>query len=162
MPEIARQKDNNREKFARKEAQDREMAKGMDTQAILPVIAMAAEILSMLCFRWVSVPDLKYSPYSSAGMLWKLEETAVGIAWACPVPETMTRAAEQTAALLRLGMAAGILLGVLFIILEKGKGCRFWPDCFSVECFFDRGCFRLGDGYEYGFKHIGREREQLC
>ena len=124
MPEIARQKDNNREKFARKEAQDREMAKGMDTQAMLPVIAMTAEILSMLCFRWVSVPDLKYSPYSSAGMLWKLEETAAGIAWAYPVPETMTRAAEQTAALLRLGMAAGILLGVLFIILAFWKKVR--------------------------------------
>lgn len=49
----------------------------------------------MLGFRWVSVPDLRYSPYAQAGMLWKLEETAKGIAWNYQVPEAMTRAADR-------------------------------------------------------------------
>ena len=48
----------------------------MDTQAMLPVLAMMAELIAMLGFRWVSVPDLRYSPYAQAGILWKLEETA--------------------------------------------------------------------------------------
>ena len=72
--------------------------------------AMAAELISMVCFRWVSVPDLKYSLYAGAGKLWKLEETAAGIAWAYDVPESMTRAANQAAGLLRLGTAVGIVL----------------------------------------------------
>ncbi len=99
------------------EAADREQAKGMDTQAMIPVLAMVAELISMLCFHWVSVPDLKYSPYVQAGKLWKLEETAAGIAWAYDVPESMTRAASQAAGYLRFGMVISVVLGLFFILL---------------------------------------------
>ncbi len=99
------------------EAADREQAKGMDTQAMIPVLAMAAELISMLCFHWVSVPDLKYSSYVQAGRLWKLEETAAGIAWAYDVPESMTRAASRAAGYLRFGMVISVVLGLFFILL---------------------------------------------
>lgn len=105
-------------KLERLEAADQGQARGMDTQARIPAMAMAAELISMVCFRWVSVPDLKYSLYAGAGMLWKLEETAAGIAWAYDVPESMTRAADQAAGLLRLGMVVSIVLGLLFIFLS--------------------------------------------
>ena len=82
-------------KLERLEAADQGQARGMDTQARIPAMAMAAELISMVCFRWVSVPELKYSLYAGAGKLWKLEETAAGIAWAYDVPESMTRAADQ-------------------------------------------------------------------
>ena len=62
MPEIRGRGQDERQKYTRREAGDGRMARGMDTQAMVPVLAMAAEILSMLFFRWVSVPDLKYSP----------------------------------------------------------------------------------------------------
>ncbi len=104
-------------KLERMEAADREQAKGMDTQAMIPVLAMVAELISMLCFHWVSVPDLKYSPYVQAGKLWKLEETAAGIAWAYDVPESMTRAASQAAGYLRFGMVISVVLGLFFILL---------------------------------------------
>lgn len=124
MPEIRGRGQDERQKYTRREAGDGRMARGMDTQAMVPVLAMAAEILSMLFFRWVSVPDLKYSPYSSAGMLWKLEETAAGIAWNYPVPSAVTEAADRTAGLLRVGMAVGIALGILFIVLAFWKKVR--------------------------------------
>src|SRR5699024_3448167 len=101
----------------RKEAEDFRQARGMDTQAMVPVLAAIASILSMLCFRWVSVPDLRYTPYSHTGWLWKLEETAEGIAWKYGTPDGMTAAADQTAVLLRIGMAVSVILGILFIIL---------------------------------------------
>ena len=75
------------QRIKRLEAGDSSQARGMDTQAMLPVLAMVAELIAMLGFRWVSVPDLRYSPYAQAGMLWKLEETAKGIAWNYQVPE---------------------------------------------------------------------------
>ena len=56
-------------KIKRLEARDQKQARGMDTQAMIPVLAMVAELVSMLGFRWVSVPDLRYSPYAKAGML---------------------------------------------------------------------------------------------
>jgi uncharacterized membrane protein len=124
MPEIRGRGQDERQKYTRREAGDGRMARGMDTQAMVPVLAMAAEILSMLFFRWVSVPDLKYSPYSSAGMLWKLEETAAGIAWNYQVPSAVTEAADRTAGLLRAGMAVGIALGILFIVLAFWKKVR--------------------------------------
>lgn len=89
----------------------------MDTQAMIPVLAMVAELVSMLGFRWVSVPDLRYSPYAKAGMLGKLEETAKGIAWNYQVPEAMTQAADQAAGYLRIGMAVSVILGLCFILL---------------------------------------------
>ena len=85
------------QRIKRLEASDSSQARGMDTQAMLSVLAMVAELIAMLGFRWVSVPDLRYSPYAQAGMLWKLEETAKGIAWNYQVPEAMTRAADQAA-----------------------------------------------------------------
>lgn len=108
-------------KWVRREADSQLMAKGMDTQAMVPVLCMAAELVSMLCFRWVSVPDLRYSPYSSAGKLWGLEQTAAGIAWAYPAPASMTEAADRMAFWLRMGMAAAIVLGVLFMVLAVWK-----------------------------------------
>ena len=105
-------------KLERLEAADQGQARGMDTQARIPAMAMAAELISMVCFRWVSVPELKYSLYAGAGKLWKLEETAAGIAWAYDVPESMTRAADQAAGFLRLGMVVSIVLGLLFIFLS--------------------------------------------
>ena len=45
-------------KLERLEAADQGQARGMDTQARIPALAMAAELISMVCFRWVSVPDL--------------------------------------------------------------------------------------------------------
>ena len=47
------------------EAANANQARGMDTQAMIPVLAMIAELLSITLFRWVSVPDLKYTPYST-------------------------------------------------------------------------------------------------
>ena len=91
-------------KIKRLEARDQKQARGMDTQAMIPVLAMVVELVSMLGFRWVSVPDLRYSPYAKAGMLGKLEETAKGIAWNYQVPEAMTQAADQAAGYLRIGM----------------------------------------------------------
>ena len=104
------------QKIKRLEAGDSSQARGMDTQAMLPVLAMVAELTAMLGFRWVSVPDLRYSPYAQAGMLWKLEETAKGIAWNYQVPEAMTRAADQAAGYLRIGMAVSVILGLCFIL----------------------------------------------
>ena len=104
------------QKIKRLEAGDSSQARGMDTQAMLPVLAMMAELIAMLGFRWVSVPDLRYSPYAQAGMLWKLEETAKGIAWNYQVPEAMTRAADQAAGYLRIGMAVSVILGLCFIL----------------------------------------------
>ena len=49
-------------------------------------------------------------------MLWKLEETAKGIAWNYQVPEAMTRAADQAAGYLRIGMAVSVILGLCFIL----------------------------------------------
>ena len=104
------------QRIKRLEAGDSSQARGMDTQAMLPVLAMVAELIAMLGFRWVSVPDLRYSPYAQAGMLWKLEETAKGIAWNYQVPEAMTRAADQAAGYLRIGMAVSVILGLCFIL----------------------------------------------
>ena len=104
------------QRIKRLEASDSSQARGMDTQAMLPVLAMVAELIAMLGFRWVSVPDLRYSPYAQAGMLWKLEETAKGIAWNYQVPEAMTRAADQAAGYLRIGMAVSVILGLCFIL----------------------------------------------
>ena len=104
-------------KIKRLEARDQKQARGMDTQAMIPVLAMVAELVSMLGFRWVSVPDLRYSPYAKAGMLGKLEETAKGIAWNYQVPEAMTQAADQAAGYLRIGMAVSVILGLCFILL---------------------------------------------
>lgn len=104
-------------KIKRLEARDQKQARGMDTQAMIPVLAMVVELVSMLGFRWVSVPDLRYSPYAKAGMLGKLEETAKGIAWNYQVPEAMTQAADQAAGYLRIGMAVSVILGLCFILL---------------------------------------------
>lgn len=41
------------------EAANANQARGMDTQAMIPVLAMIAELFTITLFRWVSVPDLK-------------------------------------------------------------------------------------------------------
>ena len=117
MSETVKSRRKREDMPVRKEAEDFRQARGMDTQAMVPVLAAIASILSMLCFRWVSVPDLRYTPYSHTGWLWKLEETAEGIAWNYGTPDSMTAAADQTAVLLRIGMAVSVILGILFIIL---------------------------------------------
>ena len=141
MPQIKKAPERN---GTLSQARDEKMARGMDTQAMVPVLAMAAEILSMFFFRWVSVPELKYSPYSAAGRLWKLEETAAGIAWRYPVPETMTAAADEAAAVLRAGMTVGIVLGVLFILaafrvkvkaVRIGRLAFFWNALMTAAVF---------------------------
>ncbi len=117
MSETVKSRRKREDMPVRKEAEDFRQARGMDTQAMVPVLAAIASILSMRCFRWVSVPDLRYTPYSHTGWLWKLEETAEGIAWNYGTPDSMTAAADQTAVLLRIGMAVSVILGILFIIL---------------------------------------------
>ena len=59
--------DRTMQKIKRLEAGDSRQARGMDTQAMLPVLAMVAELVSMLGFRWVSVPDLRYQPVCESG-----------------------------------------------------------------------------------------------
>ena len=64
MSETVKSRRKREDMPVRKEAEDFRQARGMDTQAMVPVLAAIASILSMLCFRWVSVPDLRYTPYS--------------------------------------------------------------------------------------------------
>lgn len=108
-------------RFRRLEASDSYQARGMDTQAMIPVLAMGAELISMLCFGWVSVPELKFSPYPMTEKFWRLEKMAEGIEWNYQTPLSMTEAAGVTAGFLRAGMAAGFLLGVSFIIYAYRK-----------------------------------------
>ena len=115
MSETVKSRRKREDMPVRKEAEDFRQARGMDTQAMVPVLAAIASILSMLCFRWVSVPDLRYTPYSHTGWLWKLEETAEGIAWNYGTPDSMTAAADQTAVLLRIGMAVSVILGICLL-----------------------------------------------
>ena len=98
------------------EAANANQARGMDTQAMIPVLAMIAELLSITLFRWVSVPDLKYTPYSTVGKIWKLEDVAEGLAWNYQTPESMTRAADQMAMVLRIGVIISLILGIAFIL----------------------------------------------
>ena len=98
------------------EAANANQARGMDTQAMIPVLAMIAELLSITLFRWVSVPDLKYTPYSTVGKIWKLEDVAEGLAWNYQTPESMTRAADQMAMILRIGVIISLILGIAFIL----------------------------------------------
>ncbi|HIV26281.1 MAG TPA: ECF transporter S component [Candidatus Scatomonas pullistercoris] len=98
----------------------------------------------MLCFRWVSVPDLRYTPYSHTGWLWKLEEVAEGIAWNYGTPEAVTAAADQTAFLLRIGMAVSVVLGILFIILAfrlKVRAAGFGRFYFLWNVFLTAAAF---------------------
>ena len=60
------------QRIKRLEAGDSSQARGMDTQAMLPVLAMVAELIAMLGFRWVSVPDLRY--WSRRVPVWIAEE----------------------------------------------------------------------------------------
>ena len=64
MSETVKSRRKREDMPVRKEAEDFRQARGMDTQAMVPVLAAIASILSMLCFRWVSVPALL--PYGLA------------------------------------------------------------------------------------------------
>lgn len=110
-----------RKRLEQNEAQDQAMARGMDTQAMIPVLAALFEAISMLFLPWVSVPALKYSPYPHTCPLMDLPDFSNGVAWQYDVPETVTRAAQQSASWLRT--AALILAGfsLLFIILAYKK-----------------------------------------
>lgn len=146
------------QRIKRLEAGDSSQARGMDTQAMLPVLAMVAELIAMLGFRWVSVPDLRYSPYAQAGMLWKLEETAKGIAWNYQVPggdDPGGRPGRRVSADRDGGECdpwsvlhpAGVpgqgeseTAGAIRIFMEHGD---------------DGGCPVVGDRYQYGTEPFG-------
>lgn len=110
------------EKIERKEAGDQAMARGMDTQAMIPVIAALFEILSMLFLPWISAPELKYSPYPHTSTLWNLPGFPEGIAWQYAVPEAVTQAAKVSAGWLKIAALIAAGLSLLFVIAAyKGK-----------------------------------------
>ena len=146
------------QRIKRLEAGDSSQARGMDTQAMLPVLAMVAELIAMLGFRWVSVPDLRYSPYAQAGMLWKLEETAKGIAWNYQVPEAMTRAADQ-ACRVSADRDGGECdpWSVLHPagVPGQSESKKAWKTRLFMEYGDDGGCPVVGDRYQYGTEPFG-------
>lgn len=147
-------------KLERLEAADQGQARGMDTQARIPALAMAAELISMVCFRWVSVPDLKYSLYAGAGKLWKLEETAAGIAWAYDVPESMTRGRRSGGRTPQAWHGSEHRAGTFIYlpILSGEASCgRSGKNGISMERRDDRGCAVVGYGHEQRLESSGRQ-----
>lgn len=131
-------------KLVRLEASDAEQAKGMDTQAMVPVLCMLVGLAALTLSGWVSVPDLKYTKYPSSGRLWELAGTAQGLAWKYGVPERVTQAALQTAGYLKVGMWVGVALGALFILMAYrarikaawlGRLAFLWNACMTAAAF---------------------------
>lgn len=111
-------------KIERKEAKDTAMAQGMDTQAMIVVIAVILEMVSLLFLPWVSAPDLKYSPYPHTAALRKLPLFPEGIAWQYHVPETVTQTAIQSAGWLKTAAMTAAGLSLFFILAAYRKKVR--------------------------------------
>ena len=159
MSEAVKSRQKKGRQAVRKEAEDSRQARGNgypgDGAGGWPRVA---SILSMLCFRWVSVPDLRYTPYSIRAGLWKLEEVAEGDCLNYGTPEAVTAAADQTAFLLRIGMAVSVVLGNPVYhpgLPAEGKGSGIWPFLLSLERIPDSRSLCLDHGYEHGAEHPG-------
>lgn len=103
-------------KIERKEAVDTALARGMDTQAMIPIGAALFEIISMLFLPWFSVPDLKYTVYPHTASLLKLKGLQDGIGGQYQVPKSVTAVADKTALYLQAGAWVGAILALIFIL----------------------------------------------
>ena len=103
-------------KMMRRETEDGRFARGMDTQAMIPVAAAFFEIVSMLFLPWVSMPELKYSPYPDTSTLCRLSGFYEGLTWGYPVPERLVRVGTRMAVRLEAAMWIGVSLCVIFLL----------------------------------------------
>lgn len=90
-------------------------ARGMDTQAMIPVLLAFFEAVSLLFLPWVSMPELRYSPYDYQMPLRKLALFLDGVAWQYPVPAGVTAAGKQSAAYLLAAALVGVVLCLIFV-----------------------------------------------
>ena len=100
----------------RRQAVNAQMARGMDTQAMLAVFAAIAEVLSMLFLNWFSVPEMKYSAWISKATLFGMAELENGIAQQYGVPQDAVRAALSGVGAIRILAVIGILLAAVFAV----------------------------------------------
>lgn len=103
-------------KLERKETRDSRLAKGMDTQAMLPVLGAVYEVLSMLFLPWFSVPDLKYTVHPHTASLFQMAALQQGIGKQYQVPQKVTEVAISSAAWISGAAVLGIFLTVVFAL----------------------------------------------
>ena len=118
-PDAGRKAEKTGEKLIRKEADRADLARGMDTQAMIPVLCVLFEALSLALFPWISVPQLKYSPYSDTSSLLQLSKLWEGLNWQYGI-SISAASGGWNPLLFRITVLLGVLLSVGFVVAAFG------------------------------------------